>query len=89
MNIYSHKSQKKAVRIIIMGILISLQLSWTEEHETTKLGKRSINFYDEEGATAIRKVHFLSCSTESRGKGVGVFGRNPDRKPLSGGVGNL
>ena len=40
-----------------------LQLSWTEDHKTTKLGKRTISFYDEEGATSIRKVCQLIAYT--------------------------
>ena len=37
------------------------QVSWTESHDTAATGKRTINFYDEEGTSAIRKVHTLSC----------------------------
>ena len=32
------------------------QLSWSEPHETAKTGRRTIDFYDEEGATAVRKA---------------------------------
>ena len=36
--------------------LFSMQVSWTEDHETAVTGRRTINFYDEEGTSAIRKV---------------------------------
>ena len=35
---------------------VSPQLSWTEEHASTITGRRTINFYDDEGATSIKKV---------------------------------
>lgn len=37
-------------------LVLLFQVSWTESHDTAATGKRTINFYDEEGASAIRKV---------------------------------
>ena len=40
--------------------MLLFQVSWTESHDTAATGKRTINFYDEEGASAIRKVHIYT-----------------------------
>ena len=45
--------------LLTPNLSLPAQLSWTEDYETSKLGVRTINFYDEEGATAIRKVCVL------------------------------
>ena len=46
---------------MVFSVLLYLQVSWTESHDDAKNGRRTVNFYDEEGTSAIRKVHVLWC----------------------------
>ncbi len=39
-----------------MGGFVPLQLTWTKPYSTAKVGLHKVNFYNDEGATAIRKV---------------------------------
>ena len=39
-----------------MSVLVSLKVSWAETHKEAKAGVYSVNFYDDEGFAAFRKV---------------------------------
>ena len=49
-------------------LVLLFQVSWTENHDTAATGKRTINFYDEEGASAIRKVQVMTQTRTVHGQ---------------------
>ena len=46
--------------------LLPIQLSWNEPHTTAKVGKIAVDFYDDEGATSIKKVCVCVCVERGR-----------------------